>query len=232
MSISLYYDLFFVVFLLLFFFIFYKKGFVGTFIKVFGLVIAFLAGNYLSNSLSKPIYDRFIKERLQEYVVQKILKLQSGVSDAFSNGIIGKLFGNFIKEQSLDTDAAELADRFINHSLESNCINVIRMVTFVLIFILALIILSLLSNVLEGVNELPIVGFPNQLLGGALGLIIGLVILFILCSIISLILGIWEAPWMNKEVIEGSFLFSKLFELNPFYSETVKVNLENALFQM
>lgn len=218
MKISLYYDLAFIAFLLLFFFIFYKKGFVGTFIKVFGIVIAFLGGNYLSKLAAKPVYDRFLKERLQAYVTKKILKIQSGITENFSDGLIGKLFGNFIKGQSLDTEASELADRFINHSLESHCINAIRMVAFILIFIVAIIVLRLLSSATEGVNELPIVGFPNQLLGGALGLIIGLVIMFILCSLISLILGIWEAPWMNKEVIEESFLFSKLFELNPFYS--------------
>ena len=79
-------------------------------------------------------------------------------------------------------------------------------------------ICKLLSGLLEGVNDLPLVGFPNQLLGGALGLVIGLLIMFILCSLISLILNIWQSPWMNKEVIESSFLFSRLFVLNPFYS--------------
>ena len=171
MNVSLYYDLFFAVFLILFFFIFYKKGFVGSFINVFGLVIAFLGGNYVSNSASKTIYDRLLKDRLTEYVTKNIQKIQSGISDTFSNGLIGKLFSNFIKEQSLDSDASELADRF-----------------------------------------------PNQLLGGALGLVIGLVILFILCSLMSLILDIWSTSWFNKDVIEGSFLFSKLFELNPFYT--------------
>ena len=218
MNVSLYYDLFFAVFLILFFFIFYKKGFVGSFINVFGLVIAFLGGNYVSNSASKTIYDRLLKDRLTEYVTKNIQKIQSGISDTFSNGLIGKLFSNFIKDQSLDSDASELADRFINHSLESNCINVIRMIVFVLVFILAIILIRLLSSALEGVNELPIVGFPNQLLGGALGLVIGLVILFILCSLMSLILDIWSTSWFNKDVIEGSFLFSKLFELNPFYT--------------
>ena len=218
MTVSLVYDLVFVAFLVLFFFIFYKKGFVSSFVNVFGFVIAFILGGYGSNVASKAIYERFIKTKLTEYVVGGIEKIQAGLESAFSNKFIDKLFGSFIESHSLDSEAAELANDFVSYSLESNVINVLRMIIFVLIFILAVILVRFIASLLEGVNELPIVGFPNQLLGGALGLIIGLVIMFIICSIISLILGLWESDWMNTEVIESSYLFSLLFKLNPFYT--------------
>ena len=217
-GIPLYYDLFLVAFLILFFIIFYKKGFVSSFVGVFGCVLAFLGGNYVSRLAATKIYDSLIKEKLTEYIAEQIVKFQSGVSDAFSDGFMGDLFGSFIKDYTASTDASELAKSFVSHSLESNMINLVRIVVFLLVFILALLLFRLLGTALEGINGLPIVGFPNQLLGGAMGLIIGLTIMFILCSLISLILGLWQSPWMNKEVIEQSFLFSKLFELNPFYT--------------
>lgn len=217
-GIPLYYDLFMVAFLILFFFIFYKKGFVASFVDVFGFVLAFLGGNYVSRMAATKIYDSMIKDKLVAYIAEQVVKFQSGVSDAFSDGFLGQLFGSFIKDQAVNTDADELARSFVSHSLESNVINLVRIVVFLLVFILAIMLFRLLGTALEGVNDLPLVGFPNQLLGGAMGLIIGLTVMFILCSLISLILGLWQSPWMNKEVIEQSFLFSKLFELNPFYS--------------
>ena len=218
MSIPLYYDIALVAFLLIFFFVFYKKGFVSSFIGIFGLVISVFAGNYLSILAAKKIYDLLIKDRLILYVTEQIGKIQSGVEKTLNMGLLGKLFGTFMQDHSLDTDASELASTFIKHSLEGGCINMVRILVFLIVVVVAMLLLKLLSGLLEGVNDLPLVGFPNQLLGGALGLVIGLLIMFILCSLISLILNIWQSPWMNKEVIESSFLFSRLFVLNPFYS--------------
>lgn len=217
-GIPLYYDLFMIAFLILFFFIFYKKGFVASFVDVFGFVFAYLGGSYVSRLAATKIYDSMIKDKLVAYIAEQITKFQAGVSDAFSDGFLGTLFGTFINDHSVNTAAPELAENFVKHSLEGNVINLVRIVVFLLVFIIAIMLFKLLGNALEGVNGLPIVGFPNQVLGGAMGLIIGLTIMFILCSLISLILGLWQSPWMNKEVIEQSLLFSKLFELNPFYS--------------
>ncbi len=218
LGIPLCYDLFLVAMLILFFFIFYKKGFVSSVVDVFGFVLAYLGGSYVSRLAATKIYDSLIKEKLTAYITEQVIKFQTGMSDVLSEGFLGKLFGSFIAEHSASANASELAEKFVSSSLEGNLINLVRIVVFLLVFILAILLFRLLGNVLEGVNELPLVGFPNQLLGGAMGLIIGLTIMFILCSLISLILGLWQSPWMNKEVIEQSFLFSKLFELNPFYS--------------
>ncbi len=217
-GVSLYYDIALVGFLVLFFFIFYKKGFVSSFVDVFGFVLAFLGGNYLGTIASKKIYDSVIKTRLITYVTEQISKIQSGAIQKFENSFFAKLFSSFIQGNALDSDASGIAESFVSHSLEGNCINIIRVVVFVVTFALAVMLFKMLGGLLEGVNDLPIVGFPNQLLGGAMGLIIGLAIAFILCSLISLILGVWQSDWLNKEVIESSYLFSKLFELNPFYS--------------
>lgn len=217
-GIPLYYDIALVGFLILFFFIFYKKGFVASFINVFGFVLAFLGGNYLSTIAARKIYDNLIKARLVEYLADQIRQLQSGVIQKFESGLFANLFSTYIRDHALDSDPSNIAESFVSHSIEGGCINIVRIVVFVVIFVLAILIFRMLSGLLEGVNDLPLVGFPNQVLGGAMGLIIGIAIVFILCSFISLILGVWHSDWLNKEVIESSCLFSKLFELNPFYS--------------
>ena len=217
-SVSTYYDVILVAFLLLFFFVFYKKGFVSSFIGIFGVVISIFCGNYLSVLAAKKIYDLLIRDRLVLYVTEQIGKIQSGVEETLNMGLLGKLFGTFMESHSLDADPSDLAKTFISNSLESGCINMVRVLVFLVVVVIAMLLLKMLSGMLEGVNDLPLVGFPNQLLGGALGLVIGLLIMFILCSLISLILNIWQSSWLNKEVIESSFLFSRLFVLNPFYS--------------
>jgi len=217
-SVPLIYDIVFAAFLVLFFIVFYHKGFASSFVNVFGFIAAFVGGSYVSRIASKYVYDRFVKDRLTQYVTEYIQRLQAGTAEAFSDGIMGKLFGNFISENSLNSEASELADRFISTSLESGCINILRLLMFVIVFVVAALLFRLLASALENVNDIPIVGFPNQLLGGMLGLIIGLAVTFILCSLMSLILSVWHNSWFSKEVIEQSFLFSKIFELNPFYS--------------
>ncbi|MBP0968598.1 MAG: CvpA family protein [Oscillospiraceae bacterium] len=217
-GIPLYYDIVLVAVLFLFFFIFYKRGFVASIVDVFGVVFAFLCGNYLSVRAARKIYDSLIKDRILAYVTEQIVNIQSGLEETLSKGLIGKLFTNFIENRSLDTEASTLAESFVSNSLESGCINIVRVAVFLVVFVLSILVFKLLGGALQGINDLPLVGFPNQLLGGAVGLIIGLLLMFILCSLISLILNVWHTSWLNKEVIESSFLFSRLFKLNPFYS--------------
>mgnify|MGYP000575709376 CR=1 FL=1 len=92
----------------------------------------------------------------------------------------------------------------------------LRTVVFVILFFLALIILSIIIRATSVVNKLPVIGKLNSLLGGVLGLVQGLIIVFIVVIIAHMAVALSNNTliFLNEMTINKSYAFSWVYNFS------------------
>lgn len=91
---------------------------------------------------------------------------------------------------------------------------VLYLLSFLVTFMLAIIIVKALMVAVHIIGELPVLGFFNHLAGGVLGLVLALVIIWLGFLIITL-LYTTEAGSACFDMVEKSKFLSFLYETNP-----------------
>ena len=91
---------------------------------------------------------------------------------------------------------------------------VLNVVSFLVTFLLAIIIVKALMFAVNIIGELPVLGLINHLAGGVLGIVLGLVIVWVGFLVITL-LYTTEAGMACFEMIEKSSILSFLYDANP-----------------
>lgn len=91
---------------------------------------------------------------------------------------------------------------------------VLNLIAFLVTFLIAIIIVKALMFAVNIIGELPVLGLINHVGGGVLGLVLGLVIIWLGFLIITL-LYTTEAGQACFEMIEKSSLLTFLYDVNP-----------------
>ena len=91
---------------------------------------------------------------------------------------------------------------------------VLNLLSFIVTFLLAIIIVKALMFAVNIIGELPVLGLINHIAGGALGLVLALVIVWIGFLVMTLIYTT-EAGAACFEMMEKSTLLRFLYETNP-----------------
>lgn len=90
----------------------------------------------------------------------------------------------------------------------------INIIAFLLAFLVVSVILALIVRKLRFLNRVPLVGPLNALLGGALGAIKGVLVVFLIASLLSLIqVGLWERAVEASAVVALSRHYASLIFL-------------------
>ena len=81
-----------------------------------------------------------------------------------------------------------------------------------MIFFAVSVILSIIAKAMEFVNKIPLIGGLNVVLGGAVGLVQGLLTICVVCIVVRVIttLSGGNVMFFNNTAIEASYVF-KLF---------------------
>ncbi|MBQ4094111.1 MAG: CvpA family protein [Oscillospiraceae bacterium] len=219
MTVSLIYDVLLLAVLILFFCIYYGKGLIRALLKLLGFLGALLTAAFVSGKVAPMIYTAVVQQPLVNFVADQLAQYRDGMMQAFSEGLIGTIIRSFVSapEQLFGVDLSQTASNIVSGSLQSVIVAVIRIVVFVLVFIVAQFVIRLIARMTGGFNRLPILGFANRLLGGLLGIVMAVMALLVIGAVMSVMLNFVTTPWFNAQVIEGSYLFSQIFRLNPLY---------------
>ncbi len=90
-----------------------------------------------------------------------------------------------------------------------------RVIVFVILFIVFSIILKLASKLLSSLlDKIPLVGTANSVLGGVLGFIKAVIIIYVICTVCYLIVLSDNAENL-KPVISNSYIYQFITENNP-----------------
>lgn len=183
MSTWMIFDIVAVALLLIFFIINMRKGLLKCIYKIISLVVtvvlvfvfmepieAFINKTQIGAGIDEAVYELLIKE--DEYNEETGRIEMSDESEAL--GLLPVYIENSVSE-------------FKEGAIAPAVSNVVKKsVAGIIIFIIAKLVLYLIFMLVDGLFKLPGLKTVNRILGGAVGILYGVVIIYLICGVISL----------------------------------------------
>lgn len=209
-----------------------RKGFIRTLIELVGYIIALIAAAYLGGMLAEFVFETFVRggmvSSIQEQIEATGLNdIATGITGAFESlpsyitdtiaalgitpsAVAAQLTGDGLTAESV---AASVVDVAVKPAM----LTMLRSVFHVILFVILLFVVRRIARLCGFVNKIPLVGDLNIVLGGAFGLLKGVVWVLFLCTVVSLLQPMLQEVWpfFNDETIESSYLFRFVYHNNP-----------------
>ena len=150
-----------------------------------------------------------IKDNVPDSVYNEVKKYLDNSKNSM-NKII-KALNNPSKEEG----AKELTEIVV----EPIILMLIKIILFILAFSLLMVAVRFISSVLsKSLNLVPLVGPLNTFLGGALGLVQGVIIIIIAVLIIKLLISLTNNQILvfNRQTIEETYIFKHIYDIKLF----------------
>lgn len=199
-----------------------KKGFLRTVIQMVAYVAIILAASFFSRAAAPVIYDRVVEPMITRQEAPRepggaelVSYGRVGMLSAFDDGLdalesgIGSVKDMLSDELGPQTLADGIVDELADATLRPLMVSAIGMIGFVLIFSILSIVANILLSTLGIVNHLPVVGPINALLGGAVGVLEGVLLVWVFAFLLRGLLGIYPEGWwvFDADTIGHTFLF-------------------------
>lgn len=198
-----YFSTFYGIIILIITFICIKKGFVSSLISFFGLTLVFVGAFLLAKPLGDYLYSStglgsMISNPLNDYLITK--------GNIFNNIINPDTIGNEIKiglvEAGIPESFAPTITNIITPYLPdlgnetlgvilSNGVSKLTCIilSFIILFIVFSILLFIVKKLANKINDIAIIGWINRLGGGAIGLLISILIVCVISYFIQMLSG-------------------------------------------
>lgn len=225
-------DIIIIAMFLLFVIIGLKRGAAKTLLNLVGIVLAvFLSANF-GSLLSEWIYKGFFQKGITQSIHTAI---EQGGTDAFNNAVnslpdfIYSLLSCFGVSKdylySLTENASASSQSVISQTIEGVIspilTSIISFFVIIILFILLMVLFKLLIKMLLGVFELPVLHMLNRTLGGILGALEAVAIVYLLVILTKLIIPFsGNEFFITQQLINESVIFKAIFDLNIFNSIT------------
>lgn len=186
-------DLIIIAIVLLFIIVGYKKGLTGSLIKLLSFAIAVVLALILYKPVANTIIQRTqIDENLENAIITtfrsqennqiKQEKKQSNMPETIVNNI----------NTQIDEATAEAKNTIVENTAMKTTKTIINIGSGILIYIIVRFILFIISIFAKQITKLPIIKQMDKTGGIIYGILEGMVIVYILLSIISLLSVIWN----------------------------------------
>ena len=201
------------------------KGFAAALVQFAGNLASLLGASIFSQNIAPVLCTNFFENNFttsiektladggQLQLDQLVEKYAGFLPDEIQQSITQSAGG------VLTGSAPELAEQVVNQVIAPLLTPIIAIVVFFVAFALCKVIVGFVVAVLTNFNRIPILGSVNKLLGFAMGLLAGVVDLYlILCAVWAIIVVTGGSiPWLNQQVLGESIGFSLFGQFNPFY---------------
>lgn len=160
----------------------------------------------------------------------KVDRAFSDIGDKMS-GTFAKIFTDFGKQLSSgSSDAAysvvvsvitaageDYGARIVDSIITPAVLPPLRIIVFLILFALIVAILSLIANLAQLVNRLPVAGKANVVLGALLGVVQGLIVLMIFCMVMKFLIWVCGGSlvFINEPTIQRTFIFRFIYAIDP-----------------
>lgn len=212
-------DLILAAVLVLFIWLGSRKGFILTLCSLVAVIVALVGANLIADALApkvaqaiQPRLEQSIRESLEEKALEvgmdtddidvlAILKDKGGLYEWAADSVRDVLdSSNFIPS------AASIAANAASALAEQ----LARGVIFFAAFLLVLVVWFFVSHALDLVSKLPVINSLNHTLGGVIGAVKGLIVLYIAAWILCSVTGT-----ISTETAEQTYLLSFLLSHSP-----------------
>lgn len=215
-------DLILAAVLVLFIWLGAKKGFILTLCSLVAVIVALVGANLIADALTPPVthilqpkLEAIIQESLEEKALEvsaedslgvaevlAALREKGGLYEWAADGLEGALKSAPDVSESIAHQAAVAASALAGQMA--------RGIIFSVAFLLVLVAWFFLSHALDLVSKLPVINSLNHTLGGVIGAVKGLLILYIAAWVLCSLTGT-----VSMETAEETYLLSFLLEHSP-----------------
>lgn len=220
----------------------YRHGLIRSAIRLVGSIVALIVALTFSASLGNYIDNNYVNAPMREWVVDRLSASVDQVSATEVN--FDDLFENrpefFVEVCSyLDVDIEDLQREYealksegsdsaksalVSRMVDPMSAVVSRVIAFFVIFIAALIAICVISLFSRFLTNLPIVRNLDKFGGLAVGLVTGVLLSFILVSVVSI-----GSKYVLKDY--SAEQIDSIFEKTVVYETVSKINPLNSLFE-
>lgn len=202
-----------------------RRGFAAGLVQFVGNLASLIGALVLSHEASPVLFEKF----LQNGFVTSIQNTISAEGTVNIQTTIEKYAGflpQSIKESLtasaaglLDSGAPDLAVKLVDEVIAPLLTPIIAIVLFFVAFALCRLLVALLVAVLTNVNRIPVMGSVNRFFGFLMGLLAGVVDLYlVLCAVWAIIVITGGSiEFLNDQALAGSITYNIFGQFNPFY---------------
>lgn len=178
------------------------RGLAAALANLAGTIACIAAAAVFSGTVATWAYDMFLAKRIETAAAQDVMEKLSGFTGLLQQaGLI----------ETVNSTAAGMV-RMLTVAL-------LKVLAFVLIYLAAKLIVRFIIHLTKKVNDVPVLGKVNRLLGGLLGAIEGLLVCYIIGLGVTLLISFSqnEWSWINSSIVENTRLLDWFIHIKlPF----------------
>ncbi len=192
------------------------KGFVKSVLGMVAIMAAFLLAYQLSPVLAPAVYDTFLSEKVYETIETKLAEAPGATQAAGQVSAVLASIPDYVKSvaasigidtagitdkvNSLDNSNAAVARELADNVAKPVITAVTQAILFVLLLVVSYILLMIVVKLIDKFFKLPVLKTANKILGGALGAVKGIMLVFLLCVIFEIFFGTGNDSFMSGAV--------------------------------
>ena len=225
MNAAIVFDLVMLALLLVVAFAYARRGFAAGLVQFVGNLASLIGALVLSHQASPLLFEKFFQNGFVTSI-QNTLTAEGTVNIQSTIEKYAGFLPESIKESLtasaaglLDSGAPDMAVKLVDEVIAPLLTPIIAIVLFVVAFALCRLLVGLLVAVLTNVNRIPVMGSVNRFFGFLMGLLAGVVDLYlVLCAVWAVIVITGGSiGFLNDQALAGSITYSLFGRFNPFY---------------
>ena len=225
MNAAIVFDLVMLALLLVVAFAYARRGFAAGLVQFVGNLASLIGALVLSHEASPVLFEKFFQNGFVTSI-QNTLTAEGTVNIQSTIEKYAGFLPESIKESLtasaaglLDSGAPDMAVKLVDEVIAPLLTPIIAIVLFFVAFALCRLLVGLLVAVLTNVNRIPVMGSVNRFFGFLMGLLAGVVDLYlVLCAVWAVIVITGGSiGFLNDQALAGSITYSLFGRFNPFY---------------
>lgn len=194
-----------------------KKGFALSLFNILAFFGAFILSAVIARNLSGYIFSAFFEESVIEKINSSAVSfLSSATTEEITSFVSSEfpLLFNFseisgigINAEAIGNASSATASYIVNTLIEPIFVSLISLFVYIISLVVCIPVLRFIAKKIAKIFTVSLVGKINSVLGGILGVIKGVVVVFIICAATVIIMGLFlnnESPLFYG--IQNSFI--------------------------
>ena len=207
----------------------YKKGIIRALIDLVGFAASFVVAFLLSEPIGKWIAGNFLNK-----LVSGTIKKNTTSSSAANGKFIAKLVGGIPDSidkslTAINVNLGSLGAKAMKSVVDAVSVPlaslISRGIAFFVILAICLVIVKILAHFSDIVRHLPVLGTLNALAGAAIGIVEAVIIMFVLCTLITLsisLMALQKNPPITKSTTDSTHIYKYIQNINPLTGMLLK----------
>ena len=204
-----------------------RRGFFATVLRLGAWIVSLAVSRVLGEALSAPLYNAFAAQPARRMVEANIGQAMDGSQAAqYAQQVIAELpdalsqlaerVGGVAPEQLIENlDAQQFTAANAAYVIEQSIIApigtaIIQLALTLLLFVVLLVAARLICRRLERVRKLPVLRQADKILGGALGAVKGVLLLFVLVLVLQAAAALSQEGSAFAQMVDGSWIVRAL----------------------